>query len=169
MNEDGVNESPLVFRWTNGPKGIGPALADVIIRAAEIAQHYRANLSAPPGQQVAPKPWAVTFGDWVTDLHQDIDMVMSGAAYAFVIGTDGMFNPRNNDWHFELHLLVAKVQLMAAHYAINLDAALAAKMEHNRADPPPTGNQDATKAQTPPMVEQQRAVPHWTNKEPEIP
>ena len=67
-----------------------------------------------------------SFGDWIVACHLlTVDAIW------------GKWGPRTPDyapreWPSCLALLIALVQRMAAHYGIDLDAAIEAKMEYNK-------------------------------------
>ena len=109
------------------PEGVASELADAVIRVADMAEHYGVeNLDAFIGQH---DDWDIssmgTFGEWVTGGH----LLTSKAVEAFFDGDDDQaikmsFGP--------LGSLVVLIQRMAAHYGIDLDAAIGAKMEYMR-------------------------------------
>ena len=113
-----------------GKKPVGEAseLADVVIRVADMAEHYEENLESyvsfyeGKGRQLAYERFASTFGEWVAMLH----MQLSDACAAWYVHKDRCL------WVNALAQTVALVYHMAAHYGIDLDAAIEAKMEYNR-------------------------------------
>ena len=116
--------------------GAASELADVVIRVADMAEWYRVDLEAHVESGVgAPEThifgrWfafrELAFGEWVGMAHY-------WAAEAFKWGVqyeaDGV--APNLAWQ-SLGYVIAVVQRMAAHYGIDLDAAIEAKMEYNR-------------------------------------
>ena len=102
--------------YPNGrPRGVASELADVVIRVADMAEHYDWALEVD--DDPCSVPFANSFGSWVAELHYRV-----ATAYATY--------PANTSWC--LSRVVALVQEMAAHYGIDLDAAIEAKMEYNR-------------------------------------
>ena len=100
------------------PIGVASELADVVIRVADMAEHYDWALEVD--DDPCSVPFANSFGSWVAELHYRV-----ATAYATY--------PANTSWC--LSRVVALVQEMAAHYGIDLDAAIEAKMEYNRTRP----------------------------------
>ena len=121
---------------TYKPEGVASELADVVIRVADMAEWYGVGLEAHVESGVgAPEThifgrWfafrELAFGEWVGMAHY-------WAAEAFKWGVqyeaDGV--APNLAWQ-SLGYVIAVVQRMAAHYGIDLDAAIEAKMEYNR-------------------------------------
>ena len=113
------------------PVGVPSELADVVIRVADMAEHYEENLESyvsfyeGKGRQLAYERFASTFGEWVAMLH----MQLSDACAAWYVHKDRCL------WVNALAQTVALVYHMAAHYGIDLDAAIEAKMEYNRTRP----------------------------------
>ena len=106
------------------PAGVASELADVVIRVADMAEWYGYDLSIAEEKKPFDyfKPRALTFGTRITMLH-------GLAADAFRHeGSEAVVE------HC-LAALVAGVRDMAAHYGIDLDAAIEAKMEYNRTRP----------------------------------
>ena len=123
--------SPGHHEWAKAvglpPMGVGSKLADLVIRVADMAEHYGVeNLDAFIGQY---DDWDVssmgTFGEWVIVGH----LLVSKAVEAFFDGGDD----RAMKMSFgRLGSLIVLIQRMAAHYDIDLDAAVAAKMDYLR-------------------------------------
>ena len=108
------------------PCGVAIELADVVIRVADMAEHYHWALDAAPIPE--PEEWtefspAKSFGDWIGLCH----IHASDALIAAWMPPERFTSPR-----VSLNLVVRTVQRMAAHYGIDLDAAIEAKMEYNR-------------------------------------
>ncbi len=109
--------------------GVASELADVVIRVADMAEHYHWALDAVPIPE--PEDWmefspAKSFGDWIGLCH----IHASDALIAAWMPPERFTSPL-----VSLNLVVRTVQRMAAHYGINLDAAIEAKMEYNRTRP----------------------------------
>ena len=103
---------------------VASELADVVIRVADMAEHYNWDLDAVP----EPEEWmefspAKSFGDWMGLCHIHASDALIAA-----------WTPRERFTFplVSLNLVVRTVQRMAAHYGIDLDAAIKAKMEYNR-------------------------------------
>ena len=112
--------------------GVASELAYVVIRVADMAEWYGVNM-AEESTDFTDDLWLISlvdniqsFGDWIVACHLlTVDAIW------------GKWGPRTPDyapreWPSCLALLIALVQRMAAHYGIDLDAAIAAKMEYNR-------------------------------------
>ena len=116
--------------YPNGrPRGVASELADVVIRVADMAEWYGVylqwSLDLALGAATQDEPDG--FGDWVTTLHQALSACWSWSNPPRVTLTTSQTVP--------LGALVYGVQCMAAHYGIDLDAAIAAKMEYNKSRP----------------------------------
>ncbi len=132
---EAYRESPLESRWETiredgKPEGVASELADVVIRVADMAEHYGVDVN-PESEGliydllslIEACDQAKSFGDWVALSH-------ALAAQAFT-----SWNAAEHVWAGELAALLYVVQRMAAHYGIDLDAAIEAKMEYNRTRP----------------------------------
>ena len=107
------------------PVGVPSELADVVIRVADMAEHYGVDLSNLP---VSRHYWEhhspitlnadCSFGDWICIIHRIVALASWRASGLRVLAR-----------------VVRAVQQMAAHYGIDLDAAIEAKMEYNRSRP----------------------------------
>ena len=108
------------------PEGVAYELADVVIRVADMAEWYGVDLqwSLDLALGAATQDEPDGFGDWVTTLHQALSACWSWSNPPRVTLDTSQTVP--------LGALVYGVQRMAAHYGIDLDAAIEAKMEHNR-------------------------------------
>ena len=102
------------------PEGVPYELADVVIRVADMAEWYGWDLQVYPEELI---PNTGGFGDWIAKVHSELSLaymeVDSGAFYC--------------------SRAVEVVYYMAAHYGINLDAAIEAKREYNRGREPIPG------------------------------
>ena len=102
--------------------GVAFELADVVIRVADMAEHYGANLQAIYDIEknlVVLKPDQKTVGDWIANAHQWLSKAMESET-------------QPADAWYDLGVLIAIIEKMAEHYGIDLDAAIEAKMEYNR-------------------------------------
>ena len=107
------------------PEGVAYELADVVIRVADMYEHYGvdggvidrhlANLRVV----MSDPPLDKTFGERITVLHNWVSHA-------------GQIDYDQGQWSAYLGAVVFQVERMAAHYGIDLDAAIEAKMEHNR-------------------------------------
>ena len=98
------------------PEGVASELADVVIRVADMAEWYGVELDDAVeafGKDVAPMEGS--FGDWITVGHVLLSRV---AQNGFAVGG-----------------FVKHIRYMAAHYGIDLDAAIELKMAYNRTRP----------------------------------
>ena len=107
------------------PEGVASKLADVVIRVADMAEHYGVDggvmdRQLANQQEVIPDlPPDFTFGERITALHN-------------WVSNAGQFDHDQEQWSGYLGIVVFEVERMAAHYGIDLDAAIEAKMEYNR-------------------------------------
>ena len=106
------------------PIGVPSELADVVIRVADMAEWYGCNLEA--AETIDPSTESfyahlVSFGDWI----EACGIWLSFAFLEKLLAPD--FHPAR-----PLAQTLLWVQRMAAHYSIDLDAAIEAKMEYNR-------------------------------------
>ena len=117
------------------PCGISYELADVVIRVADMAEWYGVDLErvviearTDPNRdhdlyvrtyEIAASP---SFGDWITQLHSRLTDIWNG----------GLQHAWGVIWQNPIGLFVHDTERMAAHYGIDLEAAIEAKMEYNR-------------------------------------
>ncbi len=114
------------------PVGVPSELADVVIRVADMAEWYELDLDEAreedeefeEGQQ-AYLEYRLSgnldsFGNWIAAIHEDV----ADAGYHQ--------RTRNDNLGSLLFAVIDLVECMAAHYGINLDAAIEAKMGYNR-------------------------------------
>ena len=112
------------------PIGVASELADVVIRVADMAEWFKIDLAQAREEDLGDEKQAYlqerlsgnldSFGEWIAAIHEDV-------------GEAG-YHQRNRGDNLGSHLVsvIWMVQEMAAHYGIDLDAAMAAKMEYNR-------------------------------------
>ena len=108
------------------PVGVAAELADVVIRVADMAEWYGVDLASifealAAGDSERDMSMR-TFGDWIATCHASFSLAFAVWEYGF----DGA------SWQEYLSEGCHGVQRMAAHYCIDLDAAIEAKMEYNR-------------------------------------
>ena len=111
--------------------GVASNLADVVIRMADMAEWYGVVLSEIRVINWEMPQWVRSFGDWVTALRSSVHMIMFVASVE-LYNDPSAHIPCGRDWGTELRDTIGRVYLMAAHYGIDLDAAIKAKMEYNR-------------------------------------
>ena len=111
------------------PEGVPYELADVVIRVADMAEHYGVDLASTFEALAAgdsERDMSMrTFGDWIATCHASFSLAFAVWEYGF----DGA------SWQEYLSEGCHGVQRMAAHYGIDLDAAIEAKMAYNRTRP----------------------------------
>ena len=104
-------------------EGVPYELADVVIRVADMAEWYGWKLGGSPRFQFQRFGGLVSFGDWIATLHG-----VTAEAFGYSKNKDG----EDGFIQGSLVELINGVERMAAHYGIDLDAAIQAKMEYNR-------------------------------------
>ena len=117
------------------PEGVASELADVVIRVADMAEWYELDLDEAreedeefeEGQQ-AYLEYRLSgnldsFGNWIAAIHEDV----ADAGYHQ--------RTRNDNLGSLLFAVIDLVECMAAHYGIDLDTAIAIKMEYNKTRP----------------------------------
>ena len=125
----------LYERHLHECEGVGSELADVVIRVADMAEFYGVDLErvviearTDPNRdhdlyvrtyEIGASP---SFGDWITQLHSRLTDIWNG----------GLQHGWGVIWQNPIGLFVHDTERMAAHYGIDLDAAIKAKMEYNR-------------------------------------
>ena len=97
------------------------ALAEVMIRVAVMAEHYGVDLVSLNDYSAVRS--RATFGEWIAALHQ----IVSRALY-----WRESVEIAPGSWEQCLRYAVTGVESMAAHYGIDLDSAIVAKMEYHR-------------------------------------
>ena len=112
--------------------GVASELADVVIRVAGMAEWFKIDLAQAreEDEDLGDEKQAYlqerlsgnldSFGEWIAAIHEDM--------------ADAGYHQRNRGDNLGSHLVsvIWMVQEMAAHYGIDLDAAIEAKMEYNR-------------------------------------
>ena len=119
--------------YPNGrPRGVASELADVVIRVADMVEHYGVDLAARIASLSLfsrPGEGLDTFGDWITACHA----WLSDTFRSYGSETRGIDLP--GTWLIGMGMLIECIQAMAANYGIDLDAAIEAKMEYNQSRP----------------------------------
>ncbi len=105
------------------PVGVPSELADVVIRVADMAEWYGWKLGGSPRFQFQRFGGLVSFGDWIATLHG-----VTAEAFGYSKNKDG----EDGFIQGSLVELINGVERMAAHYGIDLDAVIEAKMAYNR-------------------------------------
>ena len=117
-----------LFWFKDGhPTGVASELADVVIRVADMAEFYGVDLA---GYRLTAgfSAWSgrESFGEWLGEAH----WMLSQAFETFYADTK-----YNSGWRAvsqRLADIILWAERMAAHYGIDLDAAIEAKMQYNR-------------------------------------
>ena len=128
VRKTGLGET-LYERHLQKPVGVASELADVVIRVADMAEWYGVDLAARIASLSLlsrPGEGLDTFGDWITACHA----WLSDTFRSYGSETRGIDLP--GTWLIDMGMLIKCIQAMAAHYGIDLDAAIEAKMEYNR-------------------------------------
>ena len=114
------------------PMGVASELADVVIRVADMAEWYGVDLQTTYDIEEQglgewkPDTHLRTFGDWIARAHECLSDAMKPNIDRIRGRVTGF-----SEWT-DLVVLVFLLEEMAAHYGIDLDAAIEAKMEYNR-------------------------------------
>ena len=119
---------PVTLDEESNPVGVASELADVVIRVADMAEHYNVTLEFDWPVQLFHPLLDSHFGENINVLHDALSDVSS--AYR----ADKM-EPYAEDypaWIGCIGGFTSMVYDLAAHYGIDLDAAIEAKMEYNR-------------------------------------
>ena len=114
------------------PMGVASDLADVVIRVADMAEHYGWHLGALADgvkQLFQQEPSRLVgldiFGYWLTKCHGALSMAFS------MMELNDPYHEEGAGW--VMAKFVVMIEHMGIHYGIDLDAAIAAKMEYYRA------------------------------------
>ena len=120
----------VASRFLVKPEGVAAELADVVIRVADMAEwegvELQAEIETLRRDNDERDMTGRTFGYWISDLHASLSFSYESREW------DGYAARGFPSWEELLADCVAGVQRMAAHYGIDLDAAIEAKMEYNR-------------------------------------
>ena len=120
---------PEILAWfhvsASKPCGVASELADVVIRVADMAEWYRWDLSGWEGAEISHPIVEPTFRDWISLIHGNLSL-----AFAFLCT-----ELERRTWEDALKGVLRLVSDMAAHYGIDLDTAIEAKLEYNRIRP----------------------------------
>ena len=114
------------------PEGVASEFADVVIRVADMAEWLKVDLAQALEEDEdrgeAKQAYLEhrmsgnldSFGEWIAAIHEDM--------------ADAGYHQRSRGDNLGSHLVsvIWMVQEMAAHYGIDLDAAIEAKLEYNR-------------------------------------
>ena len=120
-------DSALEFHPSPKPVGVASALAEVVIRVAALAGHHGSCLTqwvadGASLERIEARWQPRSFGDWTTILHYMLGEVFHVQSTLTV-----------RMWGARLGALLYGVEAMAAHYGIDLDAAIEAKMAYMQA------------------------------------
>ena len=115
------------------PHGVASELADVMIRVADMAEFYGVDLSKYNMPPVGKHPNR-SFGTWIMGIHWYLGAAYQAGAYQWG-HEEALDFPRGQEWVDRLGRTVQEVLNMVAHYGIDLDAAIEAKMEYNKTRP----------------------------------
>ena len=127
-----LSQAKVPDDWTTKPDGVASELADVVIRVAGMAEWFKIDLAQAreEDEDLGDEKQAYlqerlsgnldSFGEWIAAIHEDM--------------ADAGYHQRNRGDNLGSHLVsvIWMVQEMAAHYGIDLDAAIEAKMEYNK-------------------------------------
>ena len=124
--EHGLEPWTVGEAWDFGkPCGVASELADAVIRVADMAEWYGVDLAQEvehTGPPVIDDIMDIeTFGDWISAAHWHLAEV--AAKYR---------GSRQTALLMYLPSFVRFIYVMAAHYDIDLDAAIEAKLDYNR-------------------------------------
>ncbi len=121
---------PYHPRTPKKPEGVASELADVVIRVVDMTEYERVDLTSTIASQLEGVSEGdmsrVSFGDWIAICH---------VAFSHAFEMREYENPAEETWDEHLADGCHIVFRMAAHYGIDLDAAIEAKMEYNRTRP----------------------------------
>ena len=116
---------------------VASELADVVIRVADMAEWYGVDLTAAAHEAEerydfdSSFPAHFGFGSWISMVHMHLSRAFEVYAKGDYIDWPSSTS-KDGEQRLQIGAAVRWVQAMAAHYGIDLDAAIAAKMEHNR-------------------------------------
>ena len=111
----------------NKPVGVAAELADAVILAAGVAEHYGVEVAA---LRVGMNgPYFDSFEDYITNAHG----YLTAAYYVYRGGLQGHYPA--DEWRLKIAWLVMLITVIAERYGIDLDAAIQAKLEYYRTRP----------------------------------
>ena len=119
------------------PEGVAYELADVVIRVADMAEWYGVDLTAAAHEAEerydfdSSFPAHFGFGSWISMVHMHLSRAFEVYAKGDYIDWPSSTS-KDGEQRLQIGAAVRWVQAMAAHYGIDLDAAIEAKMEYNR-------------------------------------
>ena len=132
-----VDDVPATYRthalpegWTLKPHPVASELADVVIRVADMAEWYGVDLSKYNVPPVGKHPNR-SFGTWIAGIHWYLGAAFQAGAYQWG-HEEALDFPSGQEWVDRLGRTVQEVLNMAAHYGIDLDAAIEVKLEYMR-------------------------------------
>ena len=119
------------------PGGVPYEFADVVIRVADMAEWYGMDLTAAVHEAEerydfdSSFPAHFGFGSWISMVHMHLSRAFEVYANGDYIDWPSSTS-KDGEQRLQIGAAVRWVQAMAAHYGIDLDAAIEAKMEYNR-------------------------------------
>ena len=116
------------------PEGVASELADVVIWVADMAEWYEIDATSYINWLTAYELKQLerfSFGEWIALLHSLLSEALF-ASHKWPIFQHKANPVAVNAWVHKIGNFIGCIQRMAAHYGIDLDAAIAAKMEYNR-------------------------------------
>ena len=126
--------------YPNGrPRGVASELADVVIRVVDmvegcdIGMHACVAEARTKGADDIRALELDSFGSWIAELHGTV-------TFMYIAYMRGLYGPSVTEEAWDklermTAMFIGQVEVMAAHYGIDLDAAIAAKMEYNQSRP----------------------------------
>ena len=110
--------------------GVSSELADVVIRVSDMAEHEHVGLVSlnPRWTEAYLNPKA-SFGEWIAFGH----LLLADCHLLAQHGHPLIEDVSAETWEEAMCNFIGFIRKMAAHHDIDLDAAIAAKMEYNRA------------------------------------
>ena len=116
--------------------GVASELADVVIRVVDmvegcdIGMHACVAEARTKGADDIRALELDSFGSWIAELHGTV-------TFMYIAYMRGLYGPSVTEEAWDklermTAMFIGQVEVMAAHYGIDLDAAIEAKMEYNR-------------------------------------
>ena len=136
-----VDDVPATYRsdalphgWTLKPHPVAAALADVVIRVADIAEFYGMDLIVPLPlpQRDRMSAYLLARVDGPIEHYTFGENIAVCSAYLTFAWLNRESGNKTPPWIVYLSGAVDHITLMAAHHGIDLDAAIAAKLEYHR-------------------------------------